>query len=270
MSTESHELVLYATNDSTLYHQRAQAIIKMLAKKVVAGKYNKELAVKAWRHWAEAAARRYGKEFGSSEREGLAMFSTADRNEAARDARDYYDEEVRDAAEKMRGSKKRKNPKPVRGKRARARASTRAGKPGRQKTIEVYYEIWSPEDVEIGDTDNRGHEGDFDVTPDQYDREDGVTAVDKAVKFIRDSAGYVEASSYPHAHKGVWYSSSDYDYDYRTGERKETSYHPKGFTLEEQREIYNALTKRRNPAGKRRKSKKSVRKTSRTKKGNRR
>lgn len=108
MSHESQELVLYATNDSTLYNQRAKAIIKALAKKMAAGKYDAALAVKAWRHWADAAARRYGKEFASSEREGLAMFSTADRNAAAREARDYYDEEVRVAAAKLSGT--RKNP----------------------------------------------------------------------------------------------------------------------------------------------------------------
>ena len=83
------ELLLYATNDEPSY-RHAQAIMRNMATKARRGTYDPHLAVKAWLHWADRAAKKYAQEYGS----GSAIFSPADRREAAKRAVDYYAEET--------------------------------------------------------------------------------------------------------------------------------------------------------------------------------
>jgi hypothetical protein len=64
--TAARELTLFAVNDGDLYRQRAQPIIKNLARKMTKGVYNHDLACKGWRYLADDAAKRYTKEFGDS------------------------------------------------------------------------------------------------------------------------------------------------------------------------------------------------------------
>ncbi len=78
-----------------------------------------------------------------------------------------------------------------------------------------------------------------DMEPDDVDREEGLSAVDKAVKFLKKE-GVMEASSTAF-HPGVWYSTEWSVTDYGTGEEEERSYHLNGFTPAEERNIYREL-----------------------------
>lgn len=96
-ATAARELMLFGVNDSTTY-RHAQAIIRNMAAKQVRGTYDPKLAVKAWLHWADGAAKNYSKEFGGK---GFGVFTPADRHEAAKQAVDYYAEEIAEARAKI-------------------------------------------------------------------------------------------------------------------------------------------------------------------------
>ncbi len=87
-SDAATELSLFAENDEPLYRQMVRPIEKNLARKMLAGKYNSALAVKAWRHFVDAAAKKYVKEFGGP------AFGVAERNVVAIDFRDAFESEV--------------------------------------------------------------------------------------------------------------------------------------------------------------------------------
>ena len=112
-----------------------------------------------------------------------------------------------------------------------------------RKTIPVTYEIVSPESAEIGDAEDRGWEDGegFDATPDSHDIQDGVTAVDKAVEYLANM-GAVHPSAGPSYSGGSLWFSDEGTEDYQTANVKTLSYHLKGFTEEEQEEIYNRVT----------------------------
>lgn len=59
---EHTELILFIDNESELYKQK-QAIIAAMKKKVEAGKYDAAKAIVGWRHWVDAGARKYVKDF---------------------------------------------------------------------------------------------------------------------------------------------------------------------------------------------------------------
>ena len=67
--TALHELELFAENTGELYPMK-QAIKANLDRKKKAGKYDKRLAPKAWRHWVDASVKRYEKEFGKGAMRG--------------------------------------------------------------------------------------------------------------------------------------------------------------------------------------------------------
>jgi hypothetical protein len=94
-------------------------------------------------------------------------------------------------------------------------------------------------DEEHGWIDEEG----VDMEPDEYDREEGLSAVDKAVKFL-EREGVTEASSSAFR-PGVWYSTENSVTDYSTGEEEQRSYHLKGFTPDEEREIHRDLKRAR-------------------------
>jgi hypothetical protein len=110
--------------------------------------------------------------------------------------------------------------------------------------IKVSYSTVTAESAAEGDYAESGWEDEegMDMTPDQYDVEEGLTAVDKAVSNLR-AAGAVEPSSSAY-HRGVWYSG-DAEEDYRTGESITRAYHLYNFTPEQEREIFDRITKRR-------------------------
>ncbi|MFA5207261.1 MAG: hypothetical protein WC428_01025 [Candidatus Paceibacterota bacterium] len=117
-------------------------------------------------------------------------------------------------------------------------------KPIEDKTIATTYQLVTPESAEAGDFSDQGwvnQEGES-MLPNKYEIEEGITVVDKAVKFLKDNGGTEPSSS--QFHVGVWYSTPDPDRDYKyiqTGEEKYYSYHLKGFTLEEEAEIYKKI-----------------------------
>lgn len=98
--TEVHELVLYITNDSGLYHQQTLPIIKNLARKLKKGVYNHQLAIKLWGYLATNGAKKYAREFSTGS-DWSVMFSPQDRRDAAKELADEYMEAIQDTAEGM-------------------------------------------------------------------------------------------------------------------------------------------------------------------------
>jgi len=117
--------------------------------------------------------------------------------------------------------------------------------PGPDRRIRVSFSRTTPESAAEGDTSDHGwiDEEGVDMTPDLYDLDDGMTAVDKAVAFLhREGATQASASFF---HEGIWYSSGYHPIDYRTGEDEERCFHLSGFTPEEEAEIYKRTIGRR-------------------------
>ena len=109
---------------------------------------------------------------------------------------------------------------------------------GADKGFLITFDLYTEESIEDGDTEDGGYDGAENCTVDEFDDE-GVTAVDKAVQFLtREHC--VQASS-SHFHEELYYSDSDIDTDYRTGEQTQHSYHPVNFTVDEQRAIFDAV-----------------------------
>jgi hypothetical protein len=118
---------------------------------------------------------------------------------------------------------------------------------GRNPRITISFETFTPESVENGDAEERGwvDKDGVSMVPDEYDLDDGKTAVDLAIKFLKDE-GSTEASS-SSFHPGVWYvqteGTRDRDY-FEKGEETIQSYHLEGFTPEEERAIFEGMKRR--------------------------
>lgn len=91
---EVDELMLYAENDYDLYSRSYVPIAKNLSKKFKKGVYDSTLAVKLWKYHFDRAAKKYGQDHAGGEKEGLQMFSPADRMEAARNFEDAWHQEM--------------------------------------------------------------------------------------------------------------------------------------------------------------------------------
>ncbi len=87
---EESELKLYIDNDSGLYHQQTQPIIKNLQKKLAKGVFDKSKSEKLWMYLVENGAKKYAKEFGGVWHK---MFSMADRKAVARALAESFVEE---------------------------------------------------------------------------------------------------------------------------------------------------------------------------------
>lgn len=105
-----------------------------------------------------------------------------------------------------------------------------------------YYENWTHEDLEAGDTGDRGENDDVEFELDEFDIEEGLALPDLVVKYLSER-GVSEASS-SQFHKGVWYDTEP-SQDFRTGDWRRESYHLKGFSEADEAEVYRRLTKRR-------------------------
>lgn len=80
------ELELYIENDYELVgadNSLGKNIEKMLAKKVKRGNFEVLPSIKAWMYLIDAGAKKYAKEFGSSEREWPKLFNKATREKVA-------------------------------------------------------------------------------------------------------------------------------------------------------------------------------------------
>ena len=99
-SVAAHELALYTLNTGNLYTQQAQPIIRNLAKKIKAGKYDPSKALILWGHLAERGAREYGREYGSTVGDWKMLFPPVTRKLAAKELAEHYEEELRDTVAK--------------------------------------------------------------------------------------------------------------------------------------------------------------------------
>ena len=88
----ARELILFAENDGDLYRQTTQAILKNLATKKAAGKYDGEKAVQGFMYLAEAGARAYAKNF-DNEKNWHSIFPMSVRRAAATHWRDEFEKE---------------------------------------------------------------------------------------------------------------------------------------------------------------------------------
>jgi hypothetical protein len=82
-----------------------------------------------------------------------------------------------------------------------------------------------------------------DCEPDPDDITDGLTAVDVAVRTLRDQLFCTSPSTWPHCTPGAtWYAEPDpYEHPH-TGELTEVTAHLDGFTVQEERDIYTRVT----------------------------
>jgi hypothetical protein len=87
---ETRELQLYCENDGDLYRQQVQPIVKNLEKKIKKGVFDRAKAEKLWGYLAESCAKKYAKEFGSSDQPWHKMFSMSDRRAVAKAFNDDF------------------------------------------------------------------------------------------------------------------------------------------------------------------------------------
>lgn len=95
-TAESSELSLYAINDSAIYHQSIQPVIRCLAKKIKVGNFDEAKARKAFYNVANFAAKKYAQDFGGCY---YKMFSTEDRRLTAAYLLGYFMEDINESAE---------------------------------------------------------------------------------------------------------------------------------------------------------------------------
>jgi hypothetical protein len=129
-------------------------------------------------------------------------------------------------------------------KKRRAANPSRRKSPSRDPHIRITYDIVTPESAAEGDYEESGwiNKDGVSMKPDKYDTQDGITAVDKAIKFL-DEEGANDASS-SHFYPGIWYTSFGYRVNHSTGAEENRSYHLEGFTEAEGRAIFKAISRR--------------------------
>lgn len=79
----ARDLKLYIDNDGSLYRGQTTSILKNLATKRARGQYKHDLAVKLFSYLVEAGAKKYAKEFGSSDQPWHKMFDVGTRKVVA-------------------------------------------------------------------------------------------------------------------------------------------------------------------------------------------
>ena len=90
---ESRELYLYAINDGDIYRQSIVPIVRNLAKKYSKGQFDADKAVDAFYYAAEAAAKKYCREFARTE-DAPSVFNVTARFTCASAMVDYYMENI--------------------------------------------------------------------------------------------------------------------------------------------------------------------------------
>lgn len=113
--------------------------------------------------------------------------------------------------------------------------------PDINKKIKATYAVTDEESSQEGDFKEQGwyDEEGLSMTPDEFDKEEGITAIEKAVDFLVDQ-GATEPSSTSY-HENVWFSTPDPEINYSTGENTYYSFHLEGFSPEEKQEIFNRI-----------------------------
>ena len=106
--------------------------------------------------------------------------------------------------------------------------------------ISISFSKITPESSANGDCSETGWEDEEGVSVEAWDDQ---STVDCAFSFLRDE-GAVHASS-SNFHKGVWYSTEWQYVDIHTGEQMERCFHLKGFTEQEELELFNRFKERK-------------------------
>jgi hypothetical protein len=104
--------------------------------------------------------------------------------------------------------------------------------------VRVLHQDFAEDDIHDGDITYQDTEWiEINCLPDEWDANEGVTAVNRAADEIRDEG----ATEY-----NGWFSNPDGSYviDYRTGMRRETAVFLVGFTDDEESDIANIVTTR--------------------------
>ena len=111
------------------------------------------------------------------------------------------------------------------------------------KVIKTSYYTITPESAEYGDFADSGwyDEDGESMLPDEYDIEENISAIDKAVEFLKNEKYTTEPSS-SQFEVGISYSSVSPDHNYSTGEETYYTCYLYGFTPEEEFEIYKKVT----------------------------
>ena len=107
--------------------------------------------------------------------------------------------------------------------------------------IRITYEIITDESAKIGEAAERGWEDEDGVSmqPDAFDLEDGLTAVDLAVKFLTENLAFELSSS--RFYSGVWYTVYNESQNYRDGSYTNRGFHLVDFTPEQEEQIFNKM-----------------------------
>jgi len=118
---------------------------------------------------------------------------------------------------------------------------------GLSPRITITYSRTTPESAAEGDFSDTGWEDEegINMAPDEVDREEGVTAADKAAAYLFNEGCYETSSS--QFHPGVWYSTEWSTIDFGTDEQEERNFHLVGFSAEEEHAVwekFQALRKR--------------------------
>ena len=93
-SDAMNELKLFINNDEDLYRKKFMPIIANIKRKIKRGVYNHEMALKLWMYLVDEAARKYVKEFGSSDQDVADMFPKELRQQIAKDMADEEQEKI--------------------------------------------------------------------------------------------------------------------------------------------------------------------------------
>lgn len=93
-TNESRELSLFACNDYATYTNAIMPAIRCLSKKINAGTFDNEKAIKAFYNVATFAAKKYSRDYCDANTKYYKIFSTADRRLTAEDLLDYYMEDI--------------------------------------------------------------------------------------------------------------------------------------------------------------------------------
>ena len=93
----ARDLELYAVNDGELYAGIIRSTVANMARKMRRGCYDADKAVKAWEYVAEAAAKKYAREFARVG-EWCSLFNLATRRETAEALAEYFADNVTEAA----------------------------------------------------------------------------------------------------------------------------------------------------------------------------
>ena len=119
---------------------------------------------------------------------------------------------------------------------------------GEDPRVLITYERITPgEDDEEPEVESGWEEEDgIGMAPDADEIADGVTAAAKAAEFLRREGATDPSSSF--FHPGIWYSTGHDIVDYGTGTEEQKSYHLKGFSRDEEREVHGLVTARRSRA----------------------